>query len=215
MEKIKCDVCGKEYSKMGIGTHIWRAHGAGSGWTENNAGYANGTRTVWNKRLTKENHSSLERAGKTFSDRLNEGKFIHPWRGRTHSDEAKQKMSIARSKNNRGGRCKWYEFIRSNGNIVKVQGTWEFRFASVLDKLDPAWIRPTKDFFEWIDDAGNLHRYTPDFYSPKLDRYFEVKGYWWGNDKRKMELVLEQNDLDIEIVRKKDLEQYEKFAAMV
>lgn len=29
MKKIKCEICGKEYSKKGIGTHIWRAHGDG------------------------------------------------------------------------------------------------------------------------------------------------------------------------------------------
>lgn len=96
-----------------------------------------------------------------------------------------------------------------------MQGTWEIRFAKVLDLIDPNWVRPTSGMdshtFEWVDDENVKHNYTPDFYSPLLNKYFEIKGYWWGNDKRKMELVMEiYSDTNIEIVRKKELIQYEK-----
>jgi hypothetical protein len=64
--------------------------------------------------------------------------------------------------------------------------------------------------FIWNDGAEN-HYYTPDFYSEKYNKYFEVKGYWWGNDKEKMEKVINQYpNISIEIIRKKDLETYEK-----
>ena len=62
---------------------------------------------------------------------------------------------------------------------------------------------------KWIDENKIEHYYTPDFWSPKLKKYFEVKGYWWGNDKAKMRLVLEQNTVNLEIIQKSDLESYE------
>ena len=43
-----------------------------------------------------------------------------------------------------------------------------------------------------------------------VDKYFEVKGHWWGNDEEKMKLVYEQNiDINIEMVFGNDLERYE------
>lgn len=95
-----------------------------------------------------------------------------------------------------------------------MQGTWEQRFAKILNIIDKHWIKPSLyhkvHSFNWVDDNGEKHTYTPDFYSPKLNKYFEVKGYWWGDDKKKMEKVLEQNNINIEIIQKKELEIYEK-----
>jgi very-short-patch-repair endonuclease len=42
--KYQCPHCDKEYSKNGIGTHIWRTHGEGQNWTANIDGYKDGTR---------------------------------------------------------------------------------------------------------------------------------------------------------------------------
>ena len=54
--KYVCPHCGKEYSKMGIGTHIWRNHTEeGKKFNPNpNKGYYDVTRVAWNKGLTKE-----------------------------------------------------------------------------------------------------------------------------------------------------------------
>ena len=91
----------------------------------------------------------------------------------------------------------------------------KLKFVEVLNMIDNNWIKPTlyhkEHSFKWTDRENREHTYTPDFYSPKLNKYFEIKGYWWGNDKEKMKLVLEQNkNIKIEIIKKKELESYEK-----
>ncbi len=58
MNKIKCEVCGKEYSAKGIGTHMWRAHGAGKDHNPN-IGFLDGSRSQWNIGLTKDSDSRV------------------------------------------------------------------------------------------------------------------------------------------------------------
>ena len=65
MEKVKCPYCGKEYSKKGIGTHIWRVHGKGKEHNPNK-GFENGTRVTWNKGLTKETDDRVKSYGETI-----------------------------------------------------------------------------------------------------------------------------------------------------
>lgn len=209
--KCKCDICGKEYSPKGIGTHIWRKHGNGKKFNPNSS-YKNG-RTAWNKGLTKETDDRVKQYAETYSKNLKDGK-IKGWNGRKHKDITKKKISEKLSINNKGGRCKWYKVERVDGVEFNVQGTWERDFSKVLNIIDEKWIKigigDRNHSFKWIDDKGKEHTYSPDFYSPKLKKYFEVKGYWWGDDKRKMELVLEQNNINIEIIKKKELKNYLK-----
>lgn len=209
----KCPYCAKSYSKKGISTHIWRSHGDGES-HDPNSGYKT-NRTAWNKGKTAETSESIEQQSNTLKSKYESGELIPSWTNKKHSSETKQKMSRARSLNNKGGRSKWYNVKNAKDQNVKVQGTWELRFAKVLNLIDPDWIKPSLNHpehsFEWIDDSGLLHTYTPDFWSPKLNKYFEIKGYWWGDDKRKMELVLEQHSkIKIEVVRKSELETYER-----
>ena len=82
--------------------------------------------------------------------------------------------------------------------------------------MDNEWIKiktgDSEHQYIWYDEDKKQHYYTPDFYSPKLNKYFEVKGYWWGEDKNKMNQVIFQNDkIKIEIIMKNELLQYEKF----
>jgi len=197
---FKCNLCGKNYSKKGIGTHIWRSHGEGKSHNPNK------NRVAWNKGLTKETDDRVKKNGESISK--NPGGFL----GKIHSQKSKEKISKKLSLNNKGGRCKWFEVERIDGIKFNVQGTWERDFVKVLNILDDNWIKigigNKNHSFKWIDDEGKNHIYSPDFYSPKLKKYFEIKGYWWGNDKRKMELVLEQNEINIEIVKKKELNIY-------
>lgn len=206
--KYACPTCGKCYTFRGIATHIYRAHGAGA---NKRLGGAKKGVIPWNKGLTKETDGRLASLSEHFATRYqNEA---HPWFGRSHSDESKLRMSKARSQNNKGGRCKWFVHVKPSGETIKVQGTWECRFANVLDILDPDWIKPSRatpeHLLTWHDAWGNEHYYTPDFWSPKLQRYFEVKGRWWGNDKQKMECVVSQNDVEIQMVFGRDLDAYE------
>ena len=67
---VICDICGKEFSIKGIGTHKWRVHGEGKNFNPN-IGYIKGTRTAWNKGLTKETNSSVA----SYSRKLKREKF--------------------------------------------------------------------------------------------------------------------------------------------
>lgn len=206
MEKIKCVYCGKEYTKKGIGTHIWRVHGKGKEHDPNKK------RVAWNKGLSKESDLRVKSYGNSISRSIS-GES-NPFYGHEHSCDTKNRIGEKLSINNKGGRCKWYDVRKVDGSITKVQGTWEKRFAEVLNFIDEEWIKPSlsdkRHSFKWIDDNEIEHTYTPDFYSPKFDKYFEVKGYWWGEDKNKMKNVLEQNEVKIEMIFKKELDMYEK-----
>lgn len=199
MELIRCQHCGIEKSKNGIGTHIWREHGAG----KNHNPYSNkeGRKKKFvpstRKGLTKENCESIKRVSEklsqTIKKKIKEGKFIPNKMG----EEARKKLSIEQTLNNRGGKCKWF-----NVGGQKVQGSWERDLATKMSELKIKWNKPkvNSDIFEYKDEK--IKRYTPDFYLEELSMYLEVKGFWWGNDKKKMRLVLEQNQINLCIIEK-------------
>lgn len=72
--KYQCPHCDKEYSKNGIGTHIWRTHGEGQNWTGNNDGYKDG-RINARKGLTKENDEKTLIASLKFKEKYKNGEI--------------------------------------------------------------------------------------------------------------------------------------------
>lgn len=124
--------------------------------------------------------------------------------GKTLPEYAKQKISAKLSINNRGGRSKWYEV-----NGIKVQGTWERDVAQVMTDKKIKWIKPTSSKHSLNYKIENIQKtYTPDFYLEDLNLYLEVKGYWWGNDREKMNYVFEQNpDVKIVIIERNEYEK--------
>lgn len=204
-----CPVCGKEFSKRGVLSHIWRKHEDG---INHKTSLGQKGRIAWNKGLTIETSKSVKKGSDSLKKiyKTKESTF----KGKKHTAETKAKISIALSLNNKGGRCKWYKTQNPSGVEFKVQGTWELKFASYLNAIDVNWIKiginDANHSFKWLDENNKLHTYTPDFYSPLFKKYFEIKGYWWGNDKIKMKKVLEQNNINIEIVTKKELNFYLK-----
>jgi len=216
--KYNCPYCNKEYSKMGISTHIWRKHEDGINFVNKSANNKFKINHIpWNKGLTKKTDERVKNSGNLLSNRIKNGEISPPFLGKHHTEKTKKVLSYKRSINNKGGKCKWYEYKKKNGNIVKLQGTWEIRFAKVLDILDENWIKPGANgidnghSFIWKDKELIEHYYTPDFWSPKLETYFEVKGYWWGKDKEKMKYIIEQyKDITIKIIKKEELKMYEK-----
>jgi hypothetical protein len=110
---------------------------------------------------------------------------------------ARDKLAIRMSENNPGGRSKWFMVAGR-----KVQGTWERDFALYLEEHGVEWQRGQP--LAYVLD-GKERRYTPDFYLPQFDRYVEVKGYWWGDDRRKMQAVMEQHqDKNFVVIESKD-----------
>lgn len=98
--------------------------------------------------------------------------------------EACERLSKRQSENNSGGRCKWFVVAGK-----KVQGTWERNLALVFEEMNIRWER-CKPWTYILD--GKTRRYTPDFYLSDYDLYIEVKGYYWRNDREKMDAVIEQ-----------------------
>jgi ribosomal protein L37AE/L43A len=207
----KCSFCHKEFSKKGIATHIWRMH------TDNGKLHKNKLKNKipWNKGLTKFIDERVKKTGETLSNNFKSGKTINHWKNSMHTSLTKLKISKKLSINNKGGKCKWFSYLKKDNTEFKLQGTWEVRFAKILDIIDENWIKigvgNKEHSFIWEDENKNKHYYTPDFYSSKLNKYFEIKGYWWGEDKNKMQQVIRQNEhIKIEIITKKELLEYEK-----
>jgi ribosomal protein L37AE/L43A len=211
----KCPFCNKEFSKKGIATHVWRSHTNDGKKHNPNIGYKTGTKIIWNKGLTKFTDERVKKSSETFVKKVNNGEIIPSFKNKHHSKETKELISKKLSCNNHGGKCKWFLYIKKDNTEFKLQGTWEVRFAKILDIIDENWIKigvgNKEHSFIWEDENKNKHYYTPDFYSSKLNKYFEIKGYWWGDDKNKIKQVIEQNKhIKIEIITKKELLEYEK-----
>jgi predicted nuclease of restriction endonuclease-like RecB superfamily len=104
------------------------------------------------------------------------------------------------SEHNHGGRSKWFEI-----DGKKVQGTWELNFAKFCKENNIEWQR-CKPWKYKMDKK--IRSYTPDFYIPSKKLFIEIKGHWWGDDRRKMNCVIEQHpDKNILIIEKEIYEQ--------
>ncbi len=101
----------------------------------------------------------------------------------------REALSERQSLRNSGGRCKWFWVGDQH-----VQGTWERDAGIKLTELGIEWRKCAgkADILTYTLD-GKTRRYTPDFYLPAHDLYLEFKGYWWGDDRRKMAAVIEQH----------------------
>ena len=124
--------------------------------------------------------------------------------GKKHSEESKRKISEKLSVNNKGGRAKWYDVAGQ-----RVQGTWERDIALKLEDLGISWtkLKTNRDTLKYLMN-GKERSYTPDFYLPEFDMYFEIKGFWWGNDREKMRIVIDTHqDKRIVIIEKQEYEQ--------
>lgn len=204
--KYICPYCGKEYSKKGIGSHIWRKHTEEGQNFNPNKGYQNGTRKTWNKGLTKETDERVRKSQETLKRRIENREIV--CKGHPHSEETKKYLSECAKKRKLGG---WYSSKRIEYNGIMLQSTYELEFAKDLDKNNISWIRP--DFFLYKLN-GKDHRYYPDFYIESLNVYVDPKNDFLINnvnkrlgisDKEKINLVEKQNNIQIIILTKDEL----------
>lgn len=164
---------------------------------------AKGKNVGWN--LSPEQHRAI---GKTLSENIANGKTIPAFKGKQHSVETKSRMSRSAARNssalNGYVKTKFYDvyciFLERE---IKVQGTWELKYAEYLNENSILW---TRGKFLSYKNEGIVHTYRPDFYLIETDEYVEIKGYMWKNDETKMKLVKEQNpDTKILILMKDEL----------
>lgn len=163
----------------------------------------------WNRGLTKEQHPVIALQAKQTSIRM-KGKPGHP-----HTVMSRQKISRSASGRSFGNnaRVKWYEVLNPSTNcLVKVQGTWEKRYAEWLNVQNVKWERPETTFGWRLSNENIEHTYHPDFYLPDLFTYIDIKGYMWKderkqiNDELKLRLVQEQNpNLKLTVLMKAEL----------
>lgn len=174
---------------------------------------------LWSKGLTKDTNETLRVVGENLSKKYKNGILKHSWSGRSHTKETKQKISNSASASNNGYvKTKYYEvFSKYQNKLVKVQGSYELKYALVLNEQNINWIRDRKINLKYkLHDDDYIHTYYPDFYLVDLNEYIEIKGFFWRSkdgkvdDYRKMQKVLECNrDKNIVIYFGKNLEKIE------
>lgn len=228
----KCPFCDKLYSKMGICTHIWRNHSELSSDFNPNIGYSTGTKKAWNKNLTKleiekyrENKREKERlrkrrikslkpkiryngqfthcveCGKEIDGKYGNGKYCSRQCSRKEGGKARAKKIPF------GGHTSKLriDYITKNGEVVKLQSSYEIKVAKSLDENNINWIRPNA--FKWKDSKEIEHRYYPDFYLIDYDVYLDPKNdYLVIKDKEKIERVSKQNNIYIIVLNKDNLD---------
>lgn len=151
------------------------------------------------------------KSGKTLKDKFKTGELIPNWLGKTLSNEHKQKISEKMYQRTCRGwsHCKYFEvFSPTTNEIVKVQGTWQLKYAEYLNQNNISWIRSRKINLKYrLHQDDYLHTYYPDFYLPEQDVYIEIKGRYQQQQRIKMERVIQQNkDKTIKLVFKHELE---------
>ena len=207
-EKYKCPYCEKEFTKNGIGTHIWRMHGEGKNFNPNK-GYKDGSRTTWNKGLTKETNDIINKSSIKLSERYKKGELIGSFTGKKHSKKFKEKMSKIAINKGFGGvtQSRW---IKYKGKTLG--SSYELKVVKDLDKNNIKW--DTCNRFPYIDNKGKLRTYTPDIYLIDYDIYLEPKNDFLieninpnlgFKDIEKIKWCEEQNNIKVILLNKEQL----------
>lgn len=102
--------------------------------------------------------------------------------------------------------CKWYNFTKNNGEVIKVQGTWELKYAEWLEKNNINYICH-KGCIYYKDENGKDRVYLPDFYLIDTDEYIDIKNlYIFNLHKNKFDNIKKSNpDIKIKLLFKEDL----------
>lgn len=109
------------------------------------------------------------------------------------------------------GRCKYIPYTSTvSGCTFLLQGSYELRFAKILDKLHCMWEK-TKDRFPYVYE-NKARTYNPDFKVFRSNNrvyYYETKGYIDATALVKFKAMHAMNVLFI-VVNKQRLQQYER-----
>lgn len=188
----------------------------------------------WNKKVSEslKGRKLSEEHCKNIS--LNHADFSginHPMYGKHHNEETKKKWRMIRKgrPSSRRG-CKLSEetkrkisesrigennpifksnkfYSRGNGDYYKtplqgvkfLRSSYEIKYAQYLDSNKILWMYETETF-----NLGKTS-YTPDFFLPSENKFVEIKGWMKPEDKKKIEMFLEQYPWDLDVLMKEDL----------
>lgn len=133
-------------------------------------------------------------------------------RGRRHSPETRHRMSEAH-------KLAWAEGRHSNCHPrpvsyggIPMRSSWETRLAQAFDKLGWGWEYESDRFRYELADGP--HTYTPDFYVPYLDCYFDPHEARWGHNEGKFEAVRQQCGISLIVLNESLLKMYECMARL-
>lgn len=168
------------------------------------------THIPWNKGLTKETDERLKKISDISKRRYANEEIKSYWKGKHHSIETRDKLSKLRTQYL--DECKagfqdvgWYRIKNINNEEYIVRGTWERDFGNFLTENNILWIK--KITIEYKQEDGSIHRYVPDFFIPSINLYVEVKGYFSEFDKKKMKLIIEQNNINVRYIFQEDIDK--------
>jgi hypothetical protein len=181
-EKIKCEICGKEFSKFGIKSHIWRSHTEeGKAFNPNDIAKLNRNfnKISWKKGLTKETSKSVKKTSETLIKRYKSGELISPNKGKKHSEETKKLLSEIKKE-----KVKDFDYAQKlimnfkNSKSGWYKGFWcdsSYELAFVIYNLEHniKFERNRKGFDYEFDNSISL--YFPDFILED-GTYIEIKG---------------------------------------
>lgn len=109
--------------------------------------------------------------------------------GKKMTEETKQKLRVV----NLGKGNPSYGKPISNAKVtfyngIKFKSTWEAIFAKWLDSKGFIWqYEPKRFFFDGFS-------YLPDFFVKEFNSYVEIKGFWRGNDREKVNAFVSNNN---------------------
>jgi hypothetical protein len=106
------------------------------------------------------------------------------------------------------GKCKWFDFEKSDGSICKLQGTWELAYARWLQNEGVNFVAH-KGRIKYKDENGSEKSYYPDFYLPDSDEYIDIKNkYHFSLNEKKWENIKKSNpELKIRLVFDDELKE--------
>jgi len=145
---------------------------------------------AWNKGRTKDTDERISKASNKLKEGYDSGRVKKFWKGKTHSEETKCIISEkALSSNHRRLRRKMIDYMMKNGEIVKLDSSWELALAKRLDFLNIEWNRPEPLVYEM---DGENHKYFPDFYLGEFDVYLDPKNpYAFEVQREKIDILNE------------------------
>jgi ribosomal protein L24E len=201
---MKCEICGKEYgTKQALNSHLgWHNKpNRTSNFVEYSKKLKNGevTKISSNQYVKAKNEGRVVEMSKSAREKIgNASRAAHKLRwtedGRKRQSDSMKKAvrdnPESYSISNVSGRVKSYDYKDSNGNNVKLKGTWELSVAEFLNKKNIKWTNIIEPFpYYWND---GWHLYFPDFYLYEYDIYIEVKGFERERDRCKWECLGEK-----------------------
>jgi len=154
--------------------------------------YQQGGKT-WNDGLTKETSEILKNTGNKISQALS-GRSLEDLWGKERANKFKEAHSKRMS--GKGNSMFGMPAPHRRGGFRKdlnhyVRSSWEADFARILN-LHKIKYQYEPKTFALTRSNGEISNYTPDFYVPSKNTFYEIKGWMHDLDQEKIKLFQEQ-----------------------